>query len=83
MSYTIVSDVCTFQLDCIPVCPVECIHKVEDDSNTQGTHYCYIDETTCIDCGACLSVCPVEGAILDDWQADKAKRHGPPPGTAA
>ena len=72
MSYTIVSDICEGVGDCIPVCPVECIHWTEK-TNTKGHKYPIIDDSTCIDCGACLSACPVEGAILDDWQPELQK----------
>lgn len=75
MSYTIVSDICEGKSDCIPVCPVDCIHWVEDPSkqkkkNKKAMDYTYIDNETCIDCGACLAACPVEGAILDEWKPD-------------
>jgi NAD-dependent dihydropyrimidine dehydrogenase PreA subunit len=73
MSYTIVADVCEGIGDCIPVCPVECIHWVEGKVNTKSTKYTYIDDSTCIDCGACLSVCPIEGAILDEWKPELQK----------
>ena len=77
MSYTIVSDVCEGKSDCIPVCPVDCIHWVEKDgqkiNNVKNTTYTYIDNETCIDCGACLAACPVEGAILDEWKPDLQK----------
>ena len=75
MSYTIVSDICEAKADCIPVCPVDCIHWVEKDGqkkkNKKSTDYTYIDNETCIDCGACLAACPVEGAILDTWDPSK------------
>ncbi|MEY3369464.1 MAG: hypothetical protein RLZZ361_134 [Cyanobacteriota bacterium] len=67
MPYTIVSDICEGAADCIPVCPVDCIHWPEPrKSNAKGFEYPYIDQDTCIDCGACLAACPVEGAILDE-----------------
>jgi NAD-dependent dihydropyrimidine dehydrogenase PreA subunit len=73
MSYTIVADLCEGIADCIPVCPVECIHWAEGKTNVKGTKYTYIDDSTCIDCGACLSVCPIEGAILDEWKPELQK----------
>src|ERR1700733_8387581 len=63
MSYTIVSDICEGVGDCVPVCPVECIHWADGKTNAKGTKYPWIDDATCIDCGACFSACPVEGAI--------------------
>jgi len=72
MSYTIVSDICEGSADCFEVCPVDCIHWVEGEQNKSGKKFAYIDEKTCIDCGACLSACPVvargEEAIIDNWQ---------------
>jgi len=35
------------------VCPVECISEVSEGKRL-------IDEGTCIDCGACAGVCPVD-----------------------
>ena len=51
MAYTIVADLCEGIADCIPVCPVECIHWAEGKTNTKDTKYTYIDDSTCIDCG--------------------------------
>ena len=75
MSYTIVSDICEAKADCIPVCPVDCIHWIKDKqwTNVKGTASTYVDNETCIDCGACLAACPVDGAILDTWEPDKQK----------
>jgi ferredoxin len=38
--------------DCVTVCPVACFHG--DDQRT------YIDPVTCVDCAACVPVCPVQ-----------------------
>lgn len=43
--------------DCVTVCPVSCFHG--DDDRV------YIDPAACIDCGACIPLCPVE-AISED-----------------
>lgn len=59
--------------DCVSVCPVDCFHG--DDEML------YIDPDACIDCGACVSECPVE-AIIDvndlgsgsDWPALNAAK---------
>lgn len=47
--------------DCVEVCPVSCFHS---DSNRV-----YIDPDACIDCGACLPLCPVK-AISEDFDLD-------------
>jgi NAD-dependent dihydropyrimidine dehydrogenase PreA subunit len=74
MPYTIVSDICEGAADCIPVCPVDCIHWPDGEpKNEKGFKYPYIDHDTCIDCGACLAACPVEGAVLDDAQPELQK----------
>lgn len=74
MSYTIVSDVCEGSADCFNVCPVSCIHWAEGKTNAKGNKFAYIDEQTCIDCGACLAACPVVAsgadAIIDNWRPD-------------
>jgi len=43
--------------DCVTVCPVSCFHG--DDDRV------YIDAGACIDCGACVPLCPVN-AIAED-----------------
>ncbi|MBI3268723.1 MAG: 4Fe-4S dicluster domain-containing protein [Planctomycetes bacterium] len=76
MAYTIVRDACEGVADCLPVCPTECILGVGGQTNAKGTRFVRIDAPRCIDCGACLSVCPIEGAILDEWQP--ALQRDPP-----
>lgn len=44
--------------DCVEVCPVNCIEEADEQY--------YINPDLCIDCGACLSVCPVE-AIVEEF----------------
>ena len=43
--------------DCVTVCPVDCFHA--DDLML------YIDPETCIDCAACISVCPVQAIFTN------------------
>src|ERR1700730_2307726 len=78
MSYTVVTDVCEGIADCIPVCPVECMHWAEGQRNAKGCKYVWIDDNICIRCGACLSVCPIEGAILDEWHPELQKGNTTP-----
>jgi ferredoxin len=60
--------------ECVTVCPVACFHGDET--------MLYIDGDTCIECAACIPVCPVN-AIYDSidlpddkkkWQAINAER---------
>lgn len=47
--------------ECVTVCPVRCFHA--DEARL------YIDPDVCIDCGACVSLCPVH-AISDAFDLD-------------
>jgi ferredoxin len=58
---------------CVEVCPVDCIHPTKDEDNFEEAKQLYIDNETCIDCGACEPVCPVtaifpEEELPDKWQ---------------
>jgi ferredoxin len=44
--------------DCVTVCPVDCFNE--------GEQMLYIHPQECVDCGACVSECPVEAIYLDD-----------------
>jgi NAD-dependent dihydropyrimidine dehydrogenase PreA subunit len=52
-----ITELCTCDGSCKDVCPVECI--------SEGSPIYIIDEDICIDCGACESVCPSDGAIIE------------------
>lgn len=65
MAYTIVSDICEGIAECVPACPVACIEQ-EQGANQKGTIWFKIDPNICIDCGVCLQVCPIPGAILPE-----------------
>ena len=58
---------------CVAVCPVDCIHDLEDKSEFEGFDMLYIDPDECIDCGVCVDECPVmaifpEEDLPDEWQ---------------
>jgi ferredoxin len=44
--------------DCAEVCPVEAFHEAEDRL--------YINPDVCIDCDACVPMCPVEAIFPED-----------------
>lgn len=62
---TVVTDNCQRSrfTDCVTVCPVACFHGDEE--------MVYIDPTICIDCGACVAVCPVQAIYEDPIPEDK------------
>ena len=70
MPHTIVTDVCEGIADCVDACPY-CIDQ-GSGKNKKGRTY-WINFDTCIDCGICLQVCPVEGAILPEERPDLQK----------
>jgi len=65
VSHTIVTNVCEGVADCVDACPVACIDE-GPGKNKKGTSWYWINFDTCIDCGICLQVCPIEGAILPE-----------------
>lgn len=69
VAHTIVTNTCEGVADCVDACPVACIHE-GPGKNTKGTDWYWIDFSTCIDCGICLQVCPVEGAIVPEERPD-------------
>lgn len=52
--------------ECVTVCPVSCFHMDEE--------MVYIDNDVCIDCLACIPVCPVE-AIYDEDDLPEDMEH--------
>jgi NAD-dependent dihydropyrimidine dehydrogenase PreA subunit len=52
---------------CVDACPVDCIHPKKDEQAYATAELLYIDPVECIDCGACVPVCPVSAIFaLDD-----------------
>jgi ferredoxin len=49
--------------DCAPVCPVEAFRE--------GEKMLYIDPSVCIDCEACVSMCPVEAIFSEEQVPEK------------
>lgn len=44
---------------CVNVCPCDCIHPRIDGAEFSAAPQLYINPDDCIDCGACVHVCPV------------------------
>jgi ferredoxin--NADP+ reductase len=49
------------------VCPVDCIHPTPEEAAFGDARQLYIDPLVCIDCGACVTECPVD-AITPDYK---------------
>jgi ferredoxin len=43
----------------VDVCPCDCIHPLKDEAEFSTSPQLYINPDDCIDCGACIPVCPV------------------------
>lgn len=69
MPHTIVTNTCEGVGDCETACPVDCISQ-GPGKNKKGTDWYWINFDTCIDCGICLEVCPVKGAIIPEENPD-------------
>jgi NAD-dependent dihydropyrimidine dehydrogenase PreA subunit len=55
---------------CVDACPVDCIHPGKNDDRFTQASQLYIDPVECIDCGACVPVCPVAAIFaLEDVPA--------------
>ena len=59
---------------CVDICPVDCIHATKDEAAYPEQPQLYIDPVECIDCGACVPVCPVSATFAPDDLPEK-RRH--------
>ncbi len=66
MTY-VITEPCVGTLDtsCAEVCPVDCIHPGPDEPGFRQATILFIDPTECIDCSACMEVCPVGAPLLE------------------
>jgi len=60
---------------CVDACPVDCIHPKKDDAKHADEQMLYIDPVECIDCGACVPVCPVSAIFALDDLPEKWKDY--------
>ncbi len=73
MAY-VITDACTKDNLCVEACPVDCIHPKTDEAGFEEAPTLNINPAECIDCGACVPVCPTSAIYaLDDLPGDKAE----------
>jgi len=53
--------------DCVKECPVDCIYE--------GARALYIQPEECINCGACVPVCPEEAIYFEEDLPDSSMAH--------
>ena len=75
MAHSIVTDICEGVADCVAACPVACIDQ-GPGKNFKGTDWYWIDFSICIDCGICIQVCPVAGAIIPEERPSLQRTPG-------
>jgi NAD-dependent dihydropyrimidine dehydrogenase PreA subunit len=56
---------------CVDACPVDCIHPKKDEAAHAESDQLFIDPVECIDCGACVPVCPVSAIYAADDLPEK------------
>ena len=66
---------------CVDACPVDCIHPKKNTNYEDGrpgfddVSQLYIDPVECIDCGACVPVCPVSAIFPLEDLPEKWKQY--------
>ncbi|MFN0172533.1 MAG: ferredoxin family protein [Bryobacteraceae bacterium] len=72
MAY-VITDSCTKDNLCVDACPVDCIHPKKDEEGYEEAPQLYVHPTDCIDCGACIPVCPTNSIyVLEDLPPELA-----------
>jgi NAD-dependent dihydropyrimidine dehydrogenase PreA subunit len=72
MAY-VITDTCTKDALCVDACPVDCIHPKKDEAGFDETAQLFVNPADCIDCGACVPVCPTSSVFpLDELPAELA-----------
>jgi ferredoxin len=58
----------------VEACPVYCIHPKKDEVGFEEAPHLYVSPADCIDCGACVPVCPTNSVFpIDELPADMAE----------
>ncbi len=63
MAY-VITETCTKDELCVEACPVDCIHPKKDEAGFEESPQLFIQPDECIDCGACVPVCPTNSIFI-------------------
>jgi len=73
MAY-VITDTCTKDELCVEACPVDCIHPKKDEGAFAEAAQLFVNPIDCIDCGACVPVCPTNSIFtLEELPADLSR----------
>jgi NAD-dependent dihydropyrimidine dehydrogenase PreA subunit len=73
MAY-VITDTCTKDELCVQACPVDCIHPKQDEGGFEEAPQLFVNPVECIDCGACIPVCPTNSIYtLDELPVESAR----------
>jgi len=73
MAY-VITETCTKDELCVEACPVDCIHPKKDEDGFEAAPQLYVNPADCIDCGACIPVCPTNSIFtVDELPAELGK----------
>lgn len=60
---------------CVDACPADCIHPRKDEPGYAVEKQLYVDPEQCIDCGACVPICPVSACFSVDELPQKWSQY--------
>lgn len=75
----VIAEPCIGEKDasCVASCPVDCIRPTPQEPEFAEAEHLHIDPETCIDCGACEPVCPVEAIFPEEDLPEKWAAYAP------
>lgn len=71
----IITAPCVADYSCLEGCPAGCIHPAPDDPDFDRVEQLYVDPAACIDCGACVDLCPVDAVFAADQVPDRWRHY--------